>query len=189
MLSHDHPPLNTPAPWHQGRLAFPKTQLLRIPRAPPHPRRTTAHSPQSPQTSGPKGPQDPGSPVLSIFVLPTRRAHRATERAQPGTESAPSGLAGAPQGDNGPRPASLPARRQRALLTVHLGGASASREAASPAASPRWRRPFYSQPGWRMAAGGEGRGGAEPERVREREPGPDARGQGTGAARPFSSPG
>nr|CAI9706675.1 unnamed protein product [Rangifer tarandus platyrhynchus] len=129
------------------------------------------------------------SHILGVRTRQPARAHRATERAQPGTESAPPGLAGAPQGDNGTRPASLPARRQNALLTVHLGGASASREAASPAASPRRRRPFIHSRvgGWRRAA--EAGAERETERVRERELGSNARGQGPGAARPFSSRG
>lgn len=190
MLSHDHLHQHLLSPRHQGRLAFPKTQLLRIPGAPPHPDGPPPTRPRALKQAARRTIKTPGSPVLSIFVLPTQaRAHGATERAQPGTGSAHSGLAGAPQRDNGPRPASLPARRQRALLTVHLGGASASPEAASLAASPRRRRPFIHSRvgGCRRAA--EARAGREPDRVREREQGPDARGQGTGAARPFSSPG
>lgn len=63
----------------------------------------------------------------------------------------------------------------RALLTVHLRGASASREAASPAASPRRRLPFIHTRRRRAAAGGGRWGGnGNGDRTwegRSREPG------------------
>lgn len=174
MLSHDHLHQH-PRPLAPRRLAF-QNPAASIP-SPPHPDGHTAHSPQSLKQAARRTTRTPGSPVLSIFVLPTQaRAHRATERAQPGTESAPSGLAG-PAGDNGPRPASSPARRQSPPYRTSWRGERlpGGRAACS---QPRWRRPFIGCRGWRMAAGGEGPGGAEPSGTWERELGPTREGRG-----------
>lgn len=117
-----------PSPRLQGRPAPPE------PSAPHHsPRLPTDHRPPPATTR----PQDPGDQVPSagIFVLSApARAHRATDRqSQPGSEPAPRAPRPrrGPAGDNGPRLASLRAAG-RALLTVHLRAAGASRGAASP---------------------------------------------------------